>query len=188
MSLTSVGGGHGLGEDAVSDGGQHAEGKHQRCCNDAVVPHRPHQGLRDSTQQTTDHQRAQMVTLWQETTWRKIMSQTQDLGKWWEPQMIPGGTALAIVGSFTACHLSAVNYSKHAEQKIPYNLAARFPGTAVGIFSIWELVTSLPPVSCLVSNSPGNVEQQMYVVYFRKLPLLIQNSLEKAFWFIIINN
>lgn len=102
--------------------------------------------------------------------------------------MIRGGAALAVAGSFTACHLSAVNYSKHAEQTIPYNLAAHFPGTAVGIFSVWELVTSLHPSLCLLSNSRGNVEQQMCVVYFRKLPLLIQNSLEKAFWFIIINN
>lgn len=66
--------------------------------------------------------------------------------------MIGGGAVLAVVGSFTACHLSAVNYSRHAEQMIPYNLAARFPGTAVGIFSIWELVTSLHPSPCLLSS------------------------------------
>lgn len=66
--------------------------------------------------------------------------------------MIHGSVALAVVGSFTVCHLSALNYSKHAEQTIPYNLAARFPSTAVGIFSIWELVTSLHPSPCLLSS------------------------------------
>lgn len=81
MSLTRVRGGHGLGEDAVGDGGQHAEGEHQRHRNDAVVPHSPHQGLGDRTQQTTDHSTAQTATLWQETTWKKITSQTRDLEK-----------------------------------------------------------------------------------------------------------
>lgn len=55
MSLTSAGGGHSLGEHAVGDGGQRVEGKHHRHRNDAVVPHRPHQGLWDRTQHTTDH-------------------------------------------------------------------------------------------------------------------------------------
>lgn len=55
MSLTGVGGGDSLGEDAVGDGAQHAEGEHQRQGNDAVMPHGPHQGLSDKTQGTTDH-------------------------------------------------------------------------------------------------------------------------------------
>lgn len=55
MSLTGVRGGDGLGEDAVGDGAQRAEGKNQWHRNDAVVPHGPHQGLRDRTKQTTDH-------------------------------------------------------------------------------------------------------------------------------------
>lgn len=68
MCLTSVGGGDSLGEDAVCDGGQHAEGKYQWQRNDAVVPHSPHQSLRNRTQRSTDHYRAQVVTLWQKTT------------------------------------------------------------------------------------------------------------------------
>lgn len=55
MILTSIRGRDSLGEDAVGDGAQCAEGKHQRHRNDAVVPHSPHQGLRDKTQWTTDH-------------------------------------------------------------------------------------------------------------------------------------
>lgn len=55
MSLTGVGGGDSLGEDAVGDGAQHAEGEHQRQGNDAVMPHGPHQGLSDKTRGTTDH-------------------------------------------------------------------------------------------------------------------------------------
>lgn len=54
-SLTGVGGGDGLGEDAVSEGAQRAEGEHQRHRDDAVVPHSPHQGLRDRIQRTMDH-------------------------------------------------------------------------------------------------------------------------------------
>lgn len=55
MSLTGVGRGDGLGEDAVGDGTQHAEGENQGQGNDAVMPHSPHQGLSDKTQGTTDH-------------------------------------------------------------------------------------------------------------------------------------
>lgn len=56
MVLTSVRGGDSLGKDAVSDGGKHAEGERQWNCNDAVVPHGPHQGLRNRTQETTDQE------------------------------------------------------------------------------------------------------------------------------------
>lgn len=55
MSLTSVSGGHSLGEDAVSDGAQHIEGKHQGHHDDAVMPYGPHQGLSDKTQWNMDH-------------------------------------------------------------------------------------------------------------------------------------
>lgn len=53
--LTGVRGGHGLGEDAVSDGALHVEGKYQRHHDDAIMPYSPHQGLSDKTQWNMDH-------------------------------------------------------------------------------------------------------------------------------------
>lgn len=55
MSLTGVRGGHGLGENAVSDGALHVKGKHQRHHDDAVMPYGLHQGLSDKTQWNMDH-------------------------------------------------------------------------------------------------------------------------------------